>query len=49
MDRRIIFIVHAEIPADISIMEIHNIIDDAEEISEDLNIHLVIHMDQLVL
>ena len=45
---RIIASVHAEIPADISIMEIHNIIDDAErEISEDLNIHLVIHMDPI--
>lgn len=45
---RIIASVHAEIPADIDIMKIHNIIDDAErEVSEKLGIHLVIHMDPI--
>ncbi|GIM28798.1 cation diffusion facilitator transporter [Clostridium polyendosporum] len=38
--------IHAEIPADIDIMKIHDIIDKAErEISEKLGIYLVIHMD----
>ncbi len=38
--------VHAEIPADIDIMTIHDVIDEAErEISKKLKIHLVIHMD----
>lgn len=45
---RVISSIHAEIPADINIMEIHNIIDKAErEISKELNIHLVIHMDPI--
>lgn len=45
---RIIASVHAEIPANIDIMEIHNVIDNAErEVSEKLNIHLVIHMDPI--
>jgi cation diffusion facilitator family transporter len=45
---RIIASLHAEIPADIDIMIIHNIIDKAErEVSLDLNIHLVIHMDPI--
>ena len=40
--------VHAEIPADIDIMTIHDIIDKAErEISEKFNTHLVIHMDPI--
>lgn len=40
--------VHAEIPADISIMKIHEIIDNAErEISEKLKLYLVIHMDPI--
>jgi cation diffusion facilitator family transporter len=40
--------IHAEVPADISIVEIHDIIDEAErEISEKLNIYLVIHMDPI--
>jgi len=40
--------IHAEIPADISIMTIHDIIDKAErELSEKLQIHLVIHMDPI--
>lgn len=40
--------IHAEIPANIDIITIHNIIDTAErEISEKLNIYLVIHMDPI--
>ncbi|MDF2877830.1 MAG: cation efflux family protein [Clostridia bacterium] len=40
--------IHAEIPADISIMTIHEIIDKAErELSEKLRLHLVIHMDPI--
>ncbi|SFU63472.1 cation diffusion facilitator family transporter [Clostridium sp. DSM 8431] len=38
----------AEIPAELSFMEIHEIIDTAErEISKKLNIYLVIHMDPI--
>lgn len=41
---------HAEVPSNISIMEIHEIIDTAErEISEKLKIYLVIHMDPICL
>ena len=40
--------VHVEIPADIDIMTIHDIIDVAErEISEKFKTHLVIHMDPI--
>ncbi|GAA0077193.1 cation diffusion facilitator family transporter [Clostridium sp. CTA-5] len=40
--------IHAEIPANIDIMKIHEIIDKAErEISESLKIYLVIHMDPI--
>ena len=40
--------IHAEIPSDISVMKIHEIIDTAErEISSKLNIYLVIHMDPI--
>ncbi|OFI07446.1 ferrous-iron efflux pump FieF [Clostridium acetireducens DSM 10703] len=40
--------VHAEVPCDISVMKIHEIIDTAEkELSEKLNIFLVIHMDPI--
>lgn len=40
--------VHAEVPRDISIVSIHEIIDRAEkEISEEFEIHLVIHMDPI--
>ncbi|MGG7142017.1 cation diffusion facilitator family transporter [Clostridium nigeriense] len=47
---RIIASLHAEIPSDKDIMEIHNVIDMAErEVSRDLNIHLVIHMDPICL
>ena len=43
---RIMASIHAEIPADINIMTIHNIIDRAErEISEKLGVYLVVHMD----
>lgn len=42
----IIASIHAEIPADIDVMTIHDIIDEAErQISEELHLHLVIHMD----
>lgn len=42
--------IHAEVPCDISIMEIHEIIDKAErEISEKLKIILVIHMDPIAM
>ena len=45
---RIIASAHAEIPSDIDIMEIHNLIDKAErEVSKKLNLHLVIHMDPI--
>ena len=37
-------IIHAEIPSDISVMKMHEIIDTAREISSKLNIYLVIHM-----
>lgn len=40
--------VHVEIPASIDIMTIHNTIDEAErEISRELKVHLVIHMDPI--
>lgn len=40
--------IHAEIPSDINVMVIHEIIDRAErEISNKLNIYLVIHMDPI--
>lgn len=40
--------IHAEVPQDISLVEIHEIIDNAEkELSENLNIILVIHMDPI--
>ncbi|MEA4827198.1 MAG: cation diffusion facilitator family transporter [Clostridium sp.] len=39
---------HAEVPCDISIIQIHEIIDKAErELSDKLNIILVIHMDPI--
>lgn len=41
---------HAEIPSNIDVITIHNIIDKAErEISEKLDIYLVIHMDPVCL
>lgn len=41
---------HAEVRADISLVEIHDIIDRAEkEIGEKLGIHLVIHIDPIIL
>ncbi|PRR84408.1 cation diffusion facilitator family transporter [Clostridium vincentii] len=40
--------IHAEIPSDIDVMDIHEIIDNAErEISDKLGIYLVIHMDPI--
>ncbi len=40
--------IHAEVPCDISIVKIHEIIDKAEkEISEEFNLYLVIHMDPI--
>lgn len=40
--------IHAEVPCDISIVKIHEIIDRAErELSKELNIFLVIHMDPI--
>lgn len=40
--------IHAEIPSDMNIMDIHEIIDTAErELSERLRIYLVIHMDPI--
>ncbi len=40
--------IHAEVPCNISIVDIHEIIDKAEkEISEEFDIHLVIHMDPI--
>lgn len=40
--------IHAEIPSDMSLVKIHEIIDKAErEISNELNIHLVIHLDPI--
>lgn len=43
---RIIASIHAEIPEDISIVTAHEIVDRAEkELSTELDIHLLIHMD----
>lgn len=40
--------IHAELPAELGVVPIHEIIDKAErEISEKLNIYLVIHMDPI--
>jgi divalent metal cation (Fe/Co/Zn/Cd) transporter len=45
---RIIASIHAEVPSDISVVKIHDIIDKAEkEISAALDIYLVIHMDPI--
>jgi divalent metal cation (Fe/Co/Zn/Cd) transporter len=45
---RCVVSLHAEIPANMDIMEAHDIIDMAEqEISEELDIHVVIHMDPI--
>lgn len=46
--RKILASIHADVPSDISIEEIHKIVDKAEkEISENLNIHLLIHLDPI--
>lgn len=40
--------IHAEVPAEESVLELHDVIDKAEhEIGEKLNIYLVIHMDPI--
>jgi cation diffusion facilitator family transporter len=40
--------IHAEIPCDISVVTIHEVIDKAEkELSKKLNLYLVIHMDPI--
>ena len=40
--------IHAEVPCDISIVKIHEIIDKAEkEISEEFDMYLVVHMDPI--
>lgn len=40
--------IHAEIPSNLDIITIHNVIDKAErELSDKLNIYLVIHMDPM--
>ena len=45
---RCIVSLHAEIPASMDIMKAHDVIDLAEqEISEEMDIHMVIHMDPL--
>ena len=45
---RVLASIHAEIPYNMDIMDAHDIIDLAEkEISEELDIHLVIHMDPI--
>ena len=45
---RIVASIHAEIPYNMDIMEAHDMIDLAEkEISEELDIHLVVHMDPI--
>lgn len=44
--RKILASIHAEVPKDVSLEEIHRIVDKAEkEISENLNIHLIIHLE----
>lgn len=44
--RKILASIHAEVPKDVSLEKIHKIVDKAEkEISEDLNIHLIIHLE----
>lgn len=44
--RKILASIHAEVPKDISLDEIHKVVDKAEkEISEDLKVHLIIHLE----
>jgi len=44
--RKILASIHADVPKNISVEEIHKTVDKAEkEISKDLNIHLIIHLD----
>lgn len=45
---RVVASIHAEIPCSMDMMEAHDVIDQAEkEISGELGIHLVIHMDPI--
>lgn len=45
---RIIASIHAEVPDDISIVDIHDVIDDLEKkILDELGVNLVIHMDPI--
>lgn len=45
---RIIASLHAEVPDDINIIKIHEVIDDIEQrVNKELDIHLVIHMDPI--
>ncbi|MGE5631219.1 MAG: cation diffusion facilitator family transporter [Caulobacteraceae bacterium] len=45
---RCVVSLHAEIPAKLDIMKAHDIVDKAEsEISEELDIHMIIHMDPI--
>lgn len=45
---RCIASIHAEVPCDISVVKIHEIIDEAEkELTKNLNIYLSIHMDPI--
>lgn len=47
---RTIASIHAEVPSNLSLIEVHDIIDQAErEISSELGIHLVIHMDPVLM
>ncbi len=46
---RIFASVHAEVPQDISIVKIHETIDDIENLIEkNLSVHIVIHMDPII-
>lgn len=46
--RKILASIHADVPRDVSLEEIHKIVDKAEkEVSENLNVHLVIHLDPI--
>ena len=45
---RVIASIHAEVPDDCDIVEIHEVIDELEHrINEELGIHIVIHMDPI--
>lgn len=45
---RVMASVHAEVPDDIDVVKIHEVIDEAEkDIFRELNVHIVIHMDPI--